>query len=174
MEIAAINAEAARLCEGLGEQQLAWRPAPNQWSIAENLVHLNLTTQTFLPSVERAIGKARPTGATGPFELGLKGALFIWYTEPPPKFRVPAPKMIRPLLQGPANEALPQFLRSQEAALRKVDAARGLDCANVRFRSPLSSIVSMNLITFFAVLTGHQRRHLWQARNVREALRAAG
>ncbi len=171
-EVAAVNSEAQRLCEGLTEQQLGWRPAPNRWSIAETLAHLNLTTQIFLPSVDRAIEIARreKIEGEGSFSLGTLGSIYLWYTEPPPKIKLPAPKVIKPILQGPAIDALPQFLRSQQAALARVDAARGLDCEKVRFSSPLASIVKMNLISFFAVMTGHQRRHLVQMQTVRDRL----
>lgn len=172
-EIASVNAEAQRLCAGLAEEQLGWRPQPGKWSMAENLAHLNLTTQIFLPTVDRAIEYARRDGllASGPFELGVLGRLFAWYVEPPPKIKGPAPKLIKPILQGPAADALPQFLRSQELAMKRVDAAEGLDCARVKFRSPLSGVVTMNLISFFAVMTGHQRRHLVQAGKIKAEIK---
>jgi len=168
-EIAQVNAEAEWLCDELTDEQLAWRPAPNCWSIAENLSHLNLTTQVFLPVVDRAMEEGRRDNllGEGPFELGIGGRIFVWYVEPPPKLRLPAPKLIRPVLQGPAVEALPQFLRSQELLFQRVDLAEGLDCSRIKFRSPLSAMVKMNLISFFAVGTGHQRRHLAQAAGVK-------
>jgi hypothetical protein len=172
-EIAKVNTEAQRLCAGLTEEQFGWRPKPGKWSIAENLAHLNLTTQVFMPSVDRAIENARRDGllASGPFELGVLGQLFVWYVEPPPKIKGPAPKLVKPVLQGSASDALPQFLRSQELAMKRVDAAEGLDCARVKFRSPLSGIVKMNLISFFAVMTGHQRRHLAQAEKIKAEIK---
>ena len=171
-EIVQVNTAAQKLCAGLTEEQLAWRPQAGKWSIAENLVHLNLTTQIFLPSVDRAIETSqRETSAHGPFELGVLGRLFVWYVEPPPKIKAPAPKPIKPILQGRALDALPQFLRSQKAAEERVDSAEGLDCSRIRFRSPLSGLVKMNLITFFAVMTGHQRRHLAQAEKIRAEMK---
>lgn len=172
-EIASVNAEAQRMCAGLTGEQLGWRPQAGKWSMAENLAHLNLTTQIFLPTLDRAIENARRNGllASGPFELGLLGRLFVWYVEPPPKIKGPAPKLIKPILQGPAVDALPQFLRSQESAMKRVDAAEGLDCTRVKFRSPLSSLVKMNLISFFTVMTAHQRRHLVQAEKIRAEMK---
>src|SRR5512141_2248698 len=91
-EIAKVNAGAQTLCAGLTEEELIWRPHPGKWSIAENLVHLNLTTQIFLPTVDRAIETSlRDGSAPGPFELGVLGRLFVWYVEPPPKIKAPAP-----------------------------------------------------------------------------------
>jgi len=58
-EIAAVDTEAKRLCEGLTEEQLSWRPQPGKWSIAENLAHLNVTTQTYVPGIRRSLETAR-------------------------------------------------------------------------------------------------------------------
>ncbi|MFQ5740912.1 MAG: DinB family protein, partial [Acidobacteriota bacterium] len=58
-EIEDISAQASTLCGPLSKEELAWRPHTGRWSIAENLVHLQVTTDTFLPSVDRAIEAAR-------------------------------------------------------------------------------------------------------------------
>ena len=75
-EIKAADAEAQRLCEGLTEEQLSWRPQPGKWSIAENLAHLNVTTQTYVPSIQRSLQAAREHGITGSgsFDLGFTGS----------------------------------------------------------------------------------------------------
>ncbi len=39
-----IDAEARKLCAGLTEDQLNWHLKPGNWSIAENLAHLRITT----------------------------------------------------------------------------------------------------------------------------------
>lgn len=173
-EVAAVNEAAERVCEGLTEEQLGWRPQPGKWSIAENLVHLNVTTQLYVPHIERALERARQKGlegAAGPFDLGVVGKWFVVdYLEPPFRMKSKAPKMIRPLLQGPASDALPQFLRSQELFLRQVDAAEGVDLGRAVFVSPFSSLFRMKLIAAFATVTAHARRHLWIAGQIREKL----
>jgi hypothetical protein len=42
--VEAIRKEARQLVEGLTEEQFAWQPALNRWSIAQCLEHLNATT----------------------------------------------------------------------------------------------------------------------------------
>ena len=171
-ELDAVNADAQKLVAGLSEEQLGNRPQPGRWSLAEIFVHLNLTTQTYLPELDRAIEEGRARGVTGggPFKLDLMGKLFVKYLEPPYRMKTKAPGMIKPLLQGPAGEALPQFLRSQELVVKRLEAANGLDLGKVRFVSPLASVLKMNLLSPFAVLTSHQRRHLWQGWKVREEI----
>ena len=174
-EIQSINTQAASLVAGLSEPELAWRPHPGAWSLAENLVHLHITTQTFLPTIDRAIedAKHRDIRGQGPFSLGFMGKLYVWYVEPPAKIRLPAPKILRPLLTGPAGDALPQFLQSQQLMTDRVAEANGLDLGKVSVASPLASFVRMNLLAFFSVFTGHERRHIVQASKVREKIRHA-
>ena len=171
-EIEQINRDASGLCAGLGEEQLGWRPEPGRWSIAENLIHLRTTTEVFLPSMDAAIGEAKQKNwrRDGPFALPWKGRLFVWYTAPPPKIRLPAPPQLRPLLKGPATEALPLFLESQRWILERLEGTNGLDLTRASFASPLAKFIRMDLFTAFHVFCSHGRRHIWQANNVRQAL----
>jgi hypothetical protein len=89
----------------------------------------------------------------------------------PHRMKMRAPKMIRPLLQGPAIEALPQFLRSQDLVARTMDACQGLDLASVKFTSPFFKLLRLSVIAGFAVITAHERRHLWQAEQIASQLR---
>ncbi len=58
-EVEATNAKAVVLCRGLEGEQLAWREQPGRWSIAEILLHLEITTHVCLPNVDQAIDEAR-------------------------------------------------------------------------------------------------------------------
>ncbi len=173
-EIAALDAQARALCAGLSDAELGWRPEPGRWSIAENLWHLRTTSRVFAPAADRAIEEARRKGllSSGPFRLTRTGRVFIWWVEPPPVLRLPAPKMVRPQVEGPAEEALAAFLESQQWMLQRVEAASGLDLNRARVISPLASYIRMDLLAFFCVFTGHGRRHLWQAANVRRQIQS--
>lgn len=160
----------------LGEEELAWRPQRKSWSIAEVLIHLRLTNEACLPAVDRATEEARRKGllSEGPFRLGRMGRFFVWYVEPPPVIRLPAPKVLRPLLEGRASEALPRLLESRREVLEQMDGAAGIDLVRARFVSPFASFVKMDLLAMFSVFTAHERRHLWQGENVRKALLERG
>lgn len=172
-EIAELDVRATALCAGLSEAKLAWRPKPESWSIAENLWHLRTTARVFAPAADRAIAQARRKQyfSPGPFRLTRMGRFFVWWVEPPPVLRLPAPKMLRPQVEGPARAALAAFLESQQWMCERVEAANGLDLNRARVVSPLASYIRMDLLAFFCVFTGHGRRHLWQAENVRRQLK---
>lgn len=171
-EIAALDAQAAGLCAGLSEAQLGWRPEPGRWSIAENLWHLRTTSRVFAPAADRAIEEARQKKlfSPGPFRLTRMGRFFVWWVEPPPVVRLPAPKPLRPQVEGPAGDALAAFLESQQWMLQRIEAASGLDLNRARVISPIASYIRMDLLALFCVFAGHGRRHLWQAGNVRRQL----
>jgi hypothetical protein len=70
-EVQRINEQTTALCAGLNEGQLAWRPQPGRWSIAENLIHLRTVAEVFLPSLDQAIADARTRNLLndGPFRV---------------------------------------------------------------------------------------------------------
>jgi len=173
-ELAAASERALRLCDGLDEAALGWRPAPESWSIAGCLGHLETTTAVFLPGLDEAIDRARRRGALGrgPFRLNRWGRLLVWYVEPPPPFRLPAPKPLRPPPDGPPLEALPAFLRSQETLAAKLPELEGIDLARATYVSPIARYIRMSVLAFLRVHTAHERRHLWQAERVRSSLPA--
>jgi hypothetical protein len=170
--LSAVNAQATALCGELTGDQLAWRPQPARWSIAENLIHLCATTELFLPAVDHAIEEshARKLLGAGPFRLGRYGRLLVWYVEPPPLIRLPAPAVLRPRMSGAPERTLESFLVLQSAMMRRMDDAEGLDHTALRFPSPMASYIRMNLLEFFSVFNGHSRRHFWQAANVRRQM----
>src|SRR2546425_358872 len=96
-----IRSRTEQLINGLSPEQLTRRPDPGKWSIAECLVHLNLTATNIQKLIGSAIqrGKADKIVGLGPFKAGGVGRLLIWIAEPPPKFKIKAPVKILP----PAN-----------------------------------------------------------------------
>jgi hypothetical protein len=168
----AVDAEAAKICAGLSERQLCWRPRPRSWSIAQNLAHLRATTEVFLPAVDSALESSRKLKlhGEGPFTLNLFARVLVWNMDSRPILKMQAPKPIRPrLLSSPASE-LEHFLISQVALRRRIADADGLDLTALRFPSPLASYFRVNLLEFFCAFNAHSRRHLWQANKVRRAL----
>jgi hypothetical protein len=51
----------------------------------------------------------------------------------------------------------------------RVRTADGLDLKRQRVISPVSRLLRLPLGAYFAFVIAHDRRHLWQARNVRAA-----
>jgi hypothetical protein len=171
-EAAANRAVVQELCAGLTDEKLTWREAPSRWSIAENLVHLAKTVELCTPALEKAIGDARREGklSEGPFEQGVMGKIFVWYVEPPPKIKLPAPKSLLPKFEGSGAESVQAYLSSQDFILSKLEAADGVDLRKASFKSPFASFVKMDLLALFSVWTAHERRHIEQMKKARKNL----
>ncbi|HEX2327913.1 MAG TPA: DinB family protein [Candidatus Angelobacter sp.] len=162
------------LIKDLSPEQLVRRPDPAKWSVAECIAHLNATAalvqKIFRKGIDRA--RARNLKGAGPFPYGWRGHLLIWIAEPPPKFRIPAPKSVAPPLAIQDPERLvSDFMRAQEGWEGIVKEAEGLDLYRItcaRLSSPFRCQMSGGLMWMMA----HQRRHLWQAENVKRQLMA--
>jgi hypothetical protein len=161
---------ARALVDDLNEKQLAWRAKPDRWSIAECLSHLNVSIDRYLPVLDEALEQGREKGVTGrsPFRHGFIVNQIIRSMEPPPTWRASAPALLRPRPNPPAEQMLPRFLQGQDALIQRVRAANGLHLARIRITSPASRFFKMSLGQCYGLLAAHQRRHLWQARGVRD------
>jgi hypothetical protein len=88
--------------------------------------------------------------------------------KPPPKFRMRAPRIIR----VPANTryraapVLRDFSAIRDQLAERVRQADGLDLARVRVTSPVNRMIRLPLGAYFAFILAHDRRHLWQARQI--------
>ena len=163
------RADARKLVEGLSDRQFNWKPEPKRWSIAECLEQLNSGWMA-LPRLDRAIAAAAERGlrGDGPYRHPLLGRLYIRFTEPPPKIRVPAPTRFRPKPDQPVSAVVPRFFELQDEILQRITASHGLDLGRIRIRSPITKRFRMSLGQWFAFLAAHERRHIWQAWQVRK------
>jgi DinB superfamily len=174
-EVNDCRTRAAQLVDGLSGEQFVLRPDPAKWSVAECLAHLNKTAEVVVKITRKGIAQAKEKNirGEGPFRLGARGRLLIWIAEPPPKFRIPAPtSIVPPLTIDQPDRVLPEFMRAQDEWGRLFQEADGLDLARITlgsFFSPFRCQMSGGLMWMMA----HQRRHLWQAENVKRQILTA-
>ncbi len=164
-----------QLVNGLSAEQLARRPDPGKWSIAECVAHLNATAAMVQPIMSKGIdlGKEKRLLGKGPFKPGAKGRLLVWIASPPPKFRMRTPKAVAPpvTISDPAG-VFPEFMRAQDEWERLLKQAEGLDMSKIKI-GPLFSPFRCRLSGAFPWMLAHQRRHLWQAENVKRQILSA-
>jgi hypothetical protein len=174
-QLLSIRQDAPGIAGGLTSERFHQRPAPNRWSIAECLEHLNLTAKAFIPAFDAAIQSARGRGLTsdGPFAYPLLERLFIASLDAPARIRMRARSGFLPPPASPARSAdsvLHEFDEWQNAVSERLRAADGLDLRRARMQSPVASVLKYSLGCGFAAFMAHERRHLWQARTVRNEL----
>jgi len=165
-----IAAEASEIATPLSEEQFYWQPAPGQWSIGECFLHLNAVDGSDLPSLEKAIAQGHRIGVFGhpPFRYGFLSRKFVESMEPPAKRRFKAPKAYLPPAQRPKIEVMNDFLSIHTRLKELVRESNGLDLKRIKTPTPVSRFVRFSLGQRFALLAAHDRRHLWQAREVRK------
>jgi hypothetical protein len=138
--------------------------------MAECFEHMDVTVNLYLPAIDAAIEKAKALGRRGgetPLQPAFFARWFVGLLEPPPKRRFRAfgpfvPQQIRPIA-----EALPRFLQLRDALLRRLGQAEDLDLQRAKLRSPAVPLLRFTLAETFAIITAHDRRHLWQAEQLR-------
>jgi hypothetical protein len=172
-QLDAIKRDGEAIASGLSDAQFNWHPGQDRWSIAECLQHLNVGVSKTLPAFDRAIAEGRSKGqtASGPFTYGWFTRWMVASMEPPPKWRMTTPSILRVPAGGSyrAADVLPEFGRVRDQLAERMRHADGLDLARVRTISPVNRLLRLPLGGYFQFIIAHDRRHLWQARQVRTA-----
>jgi hypothetical protein len=168
-QIENVEEDAQELTATLSDTQFNWRPSPKQWSISECLAHLNVTAGIDLPVLAKEVERGRAAGMTGhgPFQHGFFSRWFVGFMDAPPKFRVKAPKIYLPPVGHLKDKVLPEFLAVHQQMLELIAKANGLDLARIKVPSPAGPF-KMSLGQRLALVAAHERRHLWQAWQVRK------
>lgn len=160
----ASSAVGSRLFDSHSPEQLTRRPRPEAWSAVECVAHLSLTAAALLPLLEAALRELREKGRCrgSPSRMDWTGRLINWSLEPR-WLRTKTVARFEPVRVGPLAEVLPAFLGHQDAILRVLRSAEGLDLTAARIVSPFDERVSYNAYSALRILETHERRHLRQA-----------
>lgn len=167
----AIRADAIRLLGDLTDQQFNWDPGSNRWSIAQCIDHLVITGNSSISNIHLATDEARSRGllSRGPFRYGIIERWFVRQMEPPVKLKFRAPKPYKPTLAQDYAGTVAAFYKLQEEFLRCAEEANGLDLSRIKVRNAVTRWFRLSLGQELAFNVAHERRHLCQARLVREA-----
>lgn len=170
----AVTARARALVTALSADGLMRRPAADRWSPAECLTHLTLTVHVFEPLLDQTIDSARAHGlrGVGPYRMDLLGRLMRWLMEPPSRMRTATYVTVAPVEVGPPAGVLPSFVAAQDVMLECLRAADGVALDRATIISPFNRRLRYNLLSTFAILAAHERRHLWQAEHAVKAMPA--
>jgi len=167
-QLKVIRQEAEGLVVGLGPEQLDWVPEPGRWSVAQCFAHLNATNRKMADRIEESIRRGRTANmvSEGPFSYGFLARMFHRMMEPPVKrrFKTSAAFTAKP------GESWAQIQADWKTTHDRLDdllqQANGLDLARVKTTSPASSWIRYPLGIGFWIHAAHDKRHLWQARQL--------
>ena len=166
------NDRAALLCGALTDARSNWKPAPDAWSVAECLEHLNVLAREYLPVLDQAVAEAPPKPERpAPLRLGLVGSLFVRAVRPGSRAMPTAPAM-KPPRASPTASSLDcsRVIADMDAYtdqfLDVVARAADVDAGRVRVASPFLPLVKMPLAAYLDGLGQHALRHVAQAERV--------
>ncbi|MCL4811431.1 MAG: DinB family protein [Vicinamibacteraceae bacterium] len=163
-----------RLVTGLDAGVWSSRPATGGWSVAECVEHLNVTARAYAPLLRSRLDSAPATETSGsrPFRRDVTGWLLCRALEPPARMRARTPPPFEPEGVGSMADTVAAFegLQRMLVGLLRDAAARGVPLDRLKVASPFNGRVKYSVWSAFRVLAAHQRRHLWQAERVRQAL----
>lgn len=156
----------------LSLDQLRWHPRIGSWSIGECLDHLNLTLAYYLPKIEQSLignsSAAHIGDALLPFpESELE---YLRSLEPPVSLKVVAPPALRPTAAVDPDRIVDQFGDLRERFATMARNASSVDLAATRISGSLHPPVQ-SVGGVLAMLSAHDRRHIWQADAVRRGIK---
>ena len=158
------------LVSGIDDRLFNRRPDKRRWSMAECVDHLLVVGWKMAPRLDAALIDARARGwhAEGPFRYGGLGDWFVRQSgadELPPKRALKTPRLYTPRQQAEWRipQALEEFTNLQDKLTSLAASADGLDLARIKIASPVTRLLRLSYGQWLALLSGHQKRHLWQA-----------
>ncbi len=166
------------LVSDLSDEDFNRRVDQGSWCVAECVEHLNTTGSALLPKLEEGIEKGRAKGwsSDAPFRYGvIEKYLERSMTDqllPPWKVKTPKLYVPPPAPDRSISETLARFDALQDNFIALLERADGLDLARIKVSSPVTRLLRLSLGQWFYGMAGHQRRHFWQARQVRQRLPA--
>jgi DinB superfamily len=165
------SAQAQELAAGLSEYALNWQPdGGKSWSVAQCLDHVVIMNRMYVKALQDAVATNRDQlePRKNPIQpSGWATRLFIRYEEPPPKIKLPAPKKISPPSQL-TNSVLDEFQSVQKQLVTFVHEWGDADLGDLKVKDPLFPL-HLSADTELLIITAHNRRHLWQAENVKKS-----
>jgi hypothetical protein len=147
------------------------RRDPNRWSVSECIAHLNLTSEAFIPRLDKAVTEARqiPRMQRKAYSRGVFAALFAKILGPLPVIRgkrIGRVKTTPPFVPTGDHDPgvlVAEFKRHQNELRRIIEEGDALQLDKVKIVSPFGEKVSYSAYAALTLIPRHEERHLQQA-----------
>jgi len=162
--------QARSLAATLSDGALNWQPnGGKSWSVAQCLDHLAIMNRMYLKALHDAVANNRDQLDPRQAPIRPSGWFMRWFIgteEPPPKFKLPAPKKLAPPSKL-SGAVVVDFLALQKQLADFVQEWGEADLNDLQVNNPLAPI-QLKADTALLLVSYHNRRHLWQAENVKK------
>jgi DinB superfamily len=165
----AVEQDLCRLVTSLKETQFHASSLTGGWSVAYCIEHLVLTGHAFLPKWDLALKEAagRRQHSSGPFHYRWWHRLLLAASEPPYRIKTRTAWAFTPCSRQSVEETLRHFSGMHRELTRRIERSIDVDAGRARVQSPFVSWISYPLGFSFDLALAHERRHLWQAWQIR-------
>jgi hypothetical protein len=171
-QFTACSEHAARLFASLPAARLQQAPSTGGWSVAQCVEHLNHTSHQYLTAYEGAFAQLQPANSQVDYRPDLVGRMLTWYLEPPYRRRDKTLPAYEPAEQLDPAAVLASFTAGNRDICARLAAVNGTALDAVKVASSFNPKIRYNLYSMFLILAAHQRRHLWQAEQVKQRLQS--
>ena len=158
---------------GLSPEQLNWKPAADQWSVAQCFDHLIKTHSTYFPLLNTlAAGKYSPTiwERISPLS-GFFGKMLIRTLDPANQKKSKTTSKALPAESDIDPAIIAAYAKHQQALIEHLQQLPAdLAPKSVIITSPLLGFVTYSLADCFTIFEMHGQRHIGQAKRVMAAL----
>lgn len=160
----------------LDERTFRRKPSGKSWCIGECYSHLVEAGNQYYEKAAKGIEDAEKpdTGSEDPMHLRFHLQWFVNYLKPPVTIKSISPGSFNPVEYAKIDkdEILNEFLNLQDKYITQLELAQtnNLDLSSIKVPNPLISFIKMTAAECIAVTEAHQRRHLVQARKIKQQL----
>lgn len=170
-ELESSAAHARRIVDRVDDGSWGRRPAAAQWSVAECLQHLNMTSHAMIPLLRDAVRVGRERGWTRPSQrMDLVGWLLTRSLESTGRARFKTTERFTPASIESRDAVLREFESLQTELIALLADLGGLTTTKLKITSAFNPRIRYNAYSALRVTTAHQRRHLRQAERALAAI----
>jgi len=151
--------------QNLSDERLNRAGENGGWSIAQNLEHLNMYFDYYIPAVRKALANTAPDIDATQFRSGWLGKYFSDSMDYRNQKKVKAFKDYIPNKQLDSAKVVQTFIENEEAFLKLVREASSYNLTKIRVAISLTKWISMRLGDVFQFVILHNERHIVQAQS---------
>lgn len=169
-ELGRQSAQAQAVAAGLSAAALNWQPnGGSGWSVLQCLDHLAIMNAKYVKALQDAVENNRDQLEPRKVPIQPSGWFTRWFIgmeEPPPKIKLPAPKKIAPPSHL-TSAVLGDFEAAQDQLVEFLRQWGETDLGDLKVKDPLFPM-HLTADTQLLIISYHNRRHLWQAEQVKK------
>jgi hypothetical protein len=150
-------------------EQLNFKPAPDVWSIAQNIDHLIVINQTYYPLIKEAKENTLklPWHGKVKFLVNWFGRMILSSVAPDRRRKMKTFSIWLPGTSQVGPEILSRFEQHQQTLKGLIADSDDLLAKKTVIYSPANQAIVYTLETAFDIIVTHERRHLEQAKELK-------